>query len=59
LGGTAAKYTLIHVVETVGAMLYGENIDDHETLVDERLKDYQVMNEKDLMSQFSLVLTTR
>jgi manganese transport protein len=24
LGGTAAKYTLIHVVETVGAMLYGE-----------------------------------
>jgi manganese transport protein len=34
LGGTAAKYTLIHVVETV-AMLYGENIDDHETLVDE------------------------
>jgi manganese transport protein len=34
LGGTAAKYTLIHVVETVGAMLYG-NIDDHETLVDE------------------------
>jgi manganese transport protein len=36
LGGTAAKYTLIHVVETVGAMLYGENIDDHETLVDEK-----------------------
>jgi manganese transport protein len=30
-------------------MLYGENIDDHETLVDERLlKDYQVMlTEKD------------
>jgi manganese transport protein len=44
LGGTDAKYTLIHVVETVGAMLYGENIDDHETLVDEiLLKDYQVM----------------
>lgn len=44
LGGTDAKYTLIHVVETVGAMLYGENIDDHETLVDEKLlKEYQVM----------------
>lgn len=37
LGGTAAKYTLIHVVETVGAMVYGENIDDHETLIDEKL----------------------
>ncbi|MFT5253487.1 MAG: manganese transport protein [Flavobacteriales bacterium] len=44
LGGTDAKYTLIHVVETVGAILYGENIDDHETLVDEKLlKEYQVM----------------
>jgi manganese transport protein len=29
----AANYTLIHVVETVGAMIYGENIDDHETSV--------------------------
>jgi manganese transport protein len=28
LGGIEAKYTLIHVVETVGAMIYGENIDD-------------------------------
>ncbi|MSP85715.1 MAG: iron/manganese transporter [Flavobacteriaceae bacterium] len=37
LGGTEAKYTLIHVVETVGAMIYGENIDDHETLIDEKL----------------------
>jgi manganese transport protein len=35
LGGKAANYTLIHVVETVGAMIYGENIDDHETSVDE------------------------
>jgi manganese transport protein len=44
LGGTDAIYTLIHVVETVGAMLYGENIDDHETLVDEKLlKEYQEM----------------
>ncbi len=37
LGGIEANYTLIHVVETVGAMVYGENIDDHETLVDEKL----------------------
>jgi manganese transport protein len=36
IGRDCCKYTLIHVVETVGAMLYGENIDDHETLVDEK-----------------------
>ena len=44
LGGIEAKYTLIHVVETVGAMIYGENIDDHETLIDEKLlEEYKVM----------------
>ena len=44
LGGTAANYTLIHVVETVGALVYGENIDDHETLVDEKLlEEYKVI----------------
>ena len=44
LGGTEAKYTLIHIVETVGAILYGKNIDDHETLIDERLlKEYKEM----------------
>jgi manganese transport protein len=37
MGGVEANYTLIHVVETVGAMVYGENIDDHETLIDEKL----------------------
>jgi manganese transport protein len=37
LGGTAANYTLIHVVETVGAMVYGVNALDHETTVDEKL----------------------
>jgi manganese transport protein len=37
LGGTEANYTLIHVVETVGAMVYGANIKDHETSVDEKL----------------------
>jgi len=44
LGGIGAKYTLIHVVETVGAMIYGENIDDHETIIDEKLlEQYKVM----------------
>lgn len=44
LGGTAANYTLIHIVETVGAMIYGENIDDHETSVDEKLlEEYKVI----------------
>ncbi len=37
LGGTEANYTLIHVVETVGAIMYGDNIVDHETSVDEQL----------------------
>ncbi len=44
LGGTEASYTLIHIVETVGAMMYGENIEDHETLIDEKLLlDYKTM----------------
>ena len=44
LGGIEAKYTLIHVVETVGAMVYGENIEDHETLIDAKLlKEYKEM----------------
>ena len=47
LGGIEAKYTLIHVVETVGAMIYGKNIDDHETTIDEKLlREY-----KDILSQ--------
>lgn len=37
MGGQDASYTLIHVVETVGAMYYGGNIEDHETSVDEKL----------------------
>lgn len=37
LGGKEANYTLIHVVETVGAMIYGGNVDDHETTIDEKL----------------------
>ncbi|TBX71345.1 iron/manganese transporter [Flavobacterium silvisoli] len=44
LGGKEAKYTLIHVVETVGAMFYGNKISDHETTIDEKLlQDYHNM----------------
>lgn len=44
LGGNQATYTLIHVVETVGAMMYGEQTVDHETSVDEQLlEDYRLM----------------
>lgn len=44
LGGKEANYTLIHVVETVGAIMYGENTDDNETRVDEKLLlEYQEM----------------
>ena len=48
LGGIDANYTLIHVVETVGAMMFGENIDDHETTIDEKLlSEYkQMLSEK-------------
>lgn len=44
LGGKEANYTLIHVVETVGAMMYGDTIEDCETTIDEKLlEDYKVM----------------
>ena len=47
LGGKDANYTLIHVVETVGAMIYGVNTDDHETTIDEKLLlEYQELLEK-------------
>jgi manganese transport protein len=36
LGGTDANYTLIHIVETVGAMVYGKNTQDYETVVDKK-----------------------
>ncbi|MCG2420264.1 Nramp family divalent metal transporter [Aequorivita sp. F47161] len=35
LGGKDAAYTLIHIVETPGAIIYGEEIDDFETESDE------------------------
>jgi manganese transport protein len=44
MGGKEATYTLIHVVESVGAMMYGKQIDDHETTVDEKLlNEYKIM----------------
>ena len=44
IGGKEAKYTLIHVVESVGAMMYGKQIDDHETTIDEKLlQEYKLM----------------
>jgi manganese transport protein len=44
MGGKEAKYTLIHVVESVGAMMYGKQIDDHETTIDEKLlQEYKLM----------------
>ncbi|MEZ4801670.1 MAG: Nramp family divalent metal transporter [Gelidibacter sp.] len=42
MGGKDATYTLIHIVETPGAMIYGDEIDDYETESDEAfLKKYQ------------------
>lgn len=42
LGGNDANYTIIHVVETAGALVYGNQIDDYETSSDAGyLKDYK------------------
>lgn len=42
LGGKDAHYTLIHIVETPGAMMYGKEVDDYETESDEKfLESYQ------------------
>ena len=47
LGGKSALYTLIHVVETPGAIMYGEGIEDYETSSDERfLNSYKDELEK-------------
>lgn len=47
IGGTEARYTLIHVVETVGAMIYGNKTSDHETSIDEQfLMDYKKLLEE-------------
>ncbi len=40
-GGKEAQYVLLHVVETAGAMVYGSEIDDHESMQDQNaLHDY-------------------
>lgn len=39
LGGKNAHYTLIHIVETVGAMVCGDQIRDHETFSDKEYLD--------------------
>lgn len=36
LGGPDAQYTLIHIVETPGALMYGSSIDDFETESDKK-----------------------
>lgn len=43
LGGKKARYKLIHIVETPGALLYGNSIEDHETSNDEEfLESYKM-----------------
>ena len=40
-GGKGARYVLMHVVETAGAMVYGSDIEDHESSEDKNaLKSY-------------------
>jgi manganese transport protein len=47
IGDKEAKYTLIHVVETVGAMVYGNKTGDHESSLDEKLLlDYKRLLEE-------------
>ncbi|MBC7606819.1 MAG: Nramp family divalent metal transporter [Burkholderiales bacterium] len=48
MGGKEAEYTLIHIVETVGAMMYGNKIIDHETSIDEKLlhEYYEILSGK-------------
>ncbi len=39
IAGTNAHFTLIHVVETVGALMYGSETADHESAADKKLLD--------------------
>lgn len=42
LGGRNANYTFIHIVETVGAMIHGDQAQDYETSSDKQyLEDYK------------------
>jgi manganese transport protein len=41
-GGVTARYVLLHVVETAGAMVYGSDIEDQESAIDSQaLEDYR------------------
>lgn len=55
LGGKEANYTLIHVVETIGAIFYGENIEDHETTIDEKL----LLEYKEILSNKGFTIATQ
>ncbi len=55
LGGMEAKYTLIHVVETIGAILYGENIKDHETSIDIKI----LQNYKEILTEKGFKIETK
>jgi manganese transport protein len=55
LGGKEANYTLIHVVETIGAIFYGETIEDHETTIDEKL----LLEYKDILSKKGFTIATQ
>ncbi len=55
LGGIDANYTLIHVVETVGAMMFGEDIDDHETTIDEKL----LQEYKEMLTEKGFIVETK
>ncbi|QBZ97216.1 Nramp family divalent metal transporter [Flavobacterium sangjuense] len=56
IGNKETKYTLIHVVETVGAMIYGNNTSDLETTIDEKLLlDYKrLLEEKGFQIEIKL-----
>lgn len=54
LGGTEAQYTLIHIVETAGAHVYGEDIEDHETNLDEKL----LLEYKEMLSKKGFKIKT-
>lgn len=55
LGGKEANYTLIHVVETIGAIFYGETIEDHETTIDEKL----LLEYKEILSKKGFTIATQ
>jgi manganese transport protein len=55
LGGDEAHYTLIHVVESVGAMVYGNDIKDLETTVDQKL----LLEYKEMLTEKGYKVTTK